>query len=140
MSFIAEPLYVAAVLCLLIAFAEWLSRQKQFRYLGSALIVILAAAVLANLRVLPSSSNAPALYDGIFNYIAPLAIFFLLLDVKLKDLRKAGLPMLILFSIGAVATMAGALVGYALLAPQLHGVEKRMPWPGCLPALTLAGA
>ncbi len=124
MSFVVEPLYVAAVLCLLIAFAEWLSRRKFFSFLGSALIVILAAAVLANLRLLPSSSNAPALYDGIFNYIAPLAIFFLLLDVKLKDLRKAGLPMLILFGIGAAGTMAGALVGYYLLAPQQHGVEK----------------
>ncbi len=124
MSFIVEPLYVAAVLCLLIAFAEWLSRQKHFRFLGSALIVILATAVLANLRILPSSQNAPALYDGVFNYIAPLAIFFLLLDVRLKDLRQAGLPMLVLFSLGVVATMAGVFVGYRLLAPQNHGVEK----------------
>ena len=124
MPFIVEPLYVASVLCLLIAFSEWLSRQKYFSFLGSALIVILAAALLANLHILPSSQNAPALYDGIFNYIAPLAIFFLLLDVKLKDLRQAGLPMLILFSLGALATMAGALAGYYLLAPQNHGVEK----------------
>ncbi len=124
MSFIAEPLYVAAILCLLIAFSEWLSRQKHFSYLGSALIVILAAAVLANTGLLPSSRNAPPLYDGIFNYIAPLAIFFLLLDVKLKDLRQAGLPMLILFGVGALGTMVGAFVGYQLLAPQNHGVEK----------------
>ncbi len=124
MSFVAEPLYVAAVLCLLIAFSEWLSRQKFFSFLGSALIVILATAVLANLRILPSSRNAPPLYDGIFNYIAPLAIFFLLLDVKLKDLRQAGLPMLILFGLGALGTMVGAFVGYQLLAPQNHGVDK----------------
>ncbi|MGI8956472.1 MAG: DUF819 domain-containing protein [Chthoniobacterales bacterium] len=124
MSFIAEPLYVAAVLCLLIAFSEWLSRQKFFSFLGSALIVILATAVLANLRILPSSRNAPPLYDGIFNYIAPLAIFFLLLDVKLKDLRQAGLPMLVLFGLGALGTMVGAFVGYQLLAPQNHGVDK----------------
>lgn len=124
MPFFVEPLYVATVLCLLIAFAEWLSHRKHFRFLGSALIVILAAAVLANLRILPSSRNAPALYDGVFNYIAPLAIFFLLLDVKLKDLRKAGLPMLVLFGIGAAGTMVGAVVGYHLLAPQDHGVER----------------
>ncbi len=124
MSFLVEPLYVAAMLCLLIAFSEWLSRQKYFSFLGSALIVILATAVLANLRILPSSRNAPPLYDGIFTYIAPLAIFFLLLDVKLKDLRQAGLPMLLLFGIGTLGTMAGALVGYSLLAPQNHGVEK----------------
>ena len=51
MLFVVEPLYVATVLCLLIAFAEWLSRRKFFRQLGSALIVILAVAVLANLRL-----------------------------------------------------------------------------------------
>ena len=140
MSFVLEPLYVAAVLCLLIAFAEWLSRKEHFRYLGSALIVILAAAVLANLRILPSSSNAPALYDGIFNYIAPLAIFFLLLDVKLKDLRQAGLPMLILFSLGAVGTMAGAFAGYYLLAPQQHGVEKAYAVAGMFTGTYIGGS
>jgi uncharacterized membrane protein len=124
MPFVADPLYIAAILCLLVAFAEWLSRRKFFSYLGSALIVILAAAILSNTGLLPSSRNAPALYDGVFNYIAPIAIFFLLLDVKLKDLRQAGLPMLLLFALGVFGTMAGAIVGYYLVAPQNHGVPK----------------
>lgn len=124
MPFVADPLYIAAVLCLLVAFAEWLSRRKFFSYLGSALIVILAAAILSNTGLLPSSRSAPALYDGVFNYIAPIAIFFLLLDVKLKDLRQAGLPMLLLFALGVFGTMAGAIVGYYLVAPQNHGVPK----------------
>ena len=76
MPFVADPLYIAAILCLLVAFAEWLSRRKFFSYLGSALIVILAAAILSNTGLLPSSRNAPALYDGVFNYIAPIAISF----------------------------------------------------------------
>ncbi len=80
--------------------------------------------MLANLRLIPSSSNAPPLYEGIFNYLAPLAIFFLLLDVRLKDLRRAGLPMLILFGCGAAATVIGAIVGYYLVAPQNHGVGR----------------
>ncbi len=104
------------------ALSEWLCQRRFFRTIGSALTVILAAAVLANLRVIPSSSNAPPLYEGIFTYLAPLAIFFLLLDVRLKDLRRAGLPMLILFGCGAVATAVGAIVGYHLVAPQNHGV------------------
>jgi uncharacterized membrane protein len=124
MPFVADPLYIAAILCLLVAFAEWLSRRKFFSYLGSALIVILAAAILSNTGLLPSSRNAPALYDGVFNFIAPIAIFFLLLDVKLKDLRQAGLPMLLLFALGVFGTMAGAIVGYYLVAPQNHGVPK----------------
>jgi hypothetical protein len=39
MPFLAEPLYLAMILCLLVGLAEWLSRRKLFRYLGSALIV-----------------------------------------------------------------------------------------------------
>jgi uncharacterized membrane protein len=140
MPFIIEPLYIAAVLCLLVALAEWLSRRKFFSYLGSALIVIFAAAVLANVGLLPSSRSAPALYDGIFNYIAPLAIFFLLLDVKLRDLRQAGLPMLLLFSLGAVATMVGVLVSYHLIAPQNHGVEKAYAVAGMFTGTYIGGS
>ena len=90
MPVVTEPLYVATLLVLLVAFAEWASRRRYFRQLGAALLVILAAAVLANVGLLPTASNAPPLYDGIFGFIAPLAIFFLLLDVRLKDLRLAG--------------------------------------------------
>ncbi|HEY1581479.1 MAG TPA: DUF819 family protein, partial [Chthoniobacterales bacterium] len=140
MPFISEPLYVATILCLLVAFAEWLSRRKFFSYLGSALIVILAAAVLANVGLLPSSRNAPALYDGIFNYIAPLAIFFLLLDVKLRDLRQAGWPMLLMFSLGAIATMIGVLVSYRLIAPQHHGVGKGFAVAGMFTGTYIGGS
>ncbi len=140
MSFLVEPLYVATVLCLLVVFSEWLAHRKFFSYLGSALIVILAAAVLANLRLLPSSQNAPPLYDGIFNYIAPLAIFFLLLDVKLKDLRQAGLPMLLLFGLGALGTMAGALCGYLLIAPQKHGIDHAFAVAGMFTGTYIGGS
>lgn len=137
---IFEPLYVATVLCLLVALAEWLSQRTFFSYLGSALIVILCAAVLANLGLLPSSRNAPALYEGIFNYIAPLAIFFLLLDVKLRDLRQAGLPMLLLFLLGSLATMAGVLLSYGWIAPQKHGVEKAFAIGGMFTGTYIGGS
>jgi len=140
MPFVADPLYIAAVLCLLVAFAEWLSRRKFFSYLGSALIVILAAAIFSNTGLLPSSRSAPALYDGVFNYIAPIAIFFLLLDVKLKDLRQAGLPMLLLFALGVFGTMAGAIVGYYLVAPQNHGVPKAFAVAGMYTGTYIGGS
>ena len=140
MPFVFEPLYVATILCLLVALAEWLSRRRFFSYFGSALIVILAAAVLANVGFLPSSRNAPALYDGIFNYIAPLAIFFLLLDVKLRDLRQAGLPMLLMFSLGAAATMVGVLVSYHVIAPQDHGVTQANAVAGMFTGTYIGGS
>lgn len=137
---LANPVYVAAVLLLLIVFAEWLASKKYFNYLGSTLIVILAAAVLANVHIIPSSSDAPPLYDGIFTYVAPLAIFFLLLDVKLKDLRKAGLPMLTMFLLGAATTMAGTLIAWYIIAPQHHGVGSAYAVAGMFTGTYIGGS
>lgn len=120
MSFIQEPTYIIAVLLLLIVFSEWLAGKRFFRNIGSILIIIIAAAILANLAVIPSSYNAPPLYDGIFQYAAPLGIFFLLLQVKLKNLKTAGLPMMLMFLIGSAATMTAAIVGFKIFSPENH--------------------
>ncbi len=124
MPLLSNPVYVATVLLLLVCLALWLSEKSFFRYLGSSLIVIIAAAILANTGLLPSSGAPSPLYGGIFTYVAPLAIFYLLLDVRLKDLKTAGLPALLLFFAGSLCTILGTLAGYYLLAPQQHGVEK----------------
>jgi uncharacterized membrane protein len=124
MSLLSGPVYITAILLLLIVAAEWLGQQKFFRHLGSALIVILLAAVFANVHLIPSSQNAPPLYDQISKYIAPLAIFFLLLDVKLKNLRYAGAPMLIMFLTGAACTAIGAIASYYIVAPQTHHINQ----------------
>src|SRR5688572_26216582 len=118
MTFIQEPIYILAVLFLLIVVSEWLAKKRFFSHIGSVLIVIIAAAILANFGLIPSSQNAPSLYDDIFRYAAPLGIFFLLLEVRLKDLKFAGLPMIMMFLIGSAATATGAIVGYMLVSPQ----------------------
>ena len=94
---------------------EWLSHKSFFKYLGTALLVILCGAFLANLGFIPSASNSIALYSGIFTYLAPLSIFYLLLEVNLQSLKKAGLPMLGMFFLGALGTAIGAFVGMYLL-------------------------
>ncbi len=140
LSVLSDPLYVGTVLLLLVAFSEWICRRPFFRAAGSALVVILAAAVLANLGVLPSSRNAPPLYDGIFVYLAPLAIFFLLLDVRLRDLRLAGVPMLLLFAAGALTTLVGTYVGYQLVRPDLHGVRQAHAVAGMFTGTYIGGS
>lgn len=97
MPFIQEPIYIVTILLLLIVFSEWSWNSIFFKHIGAVLIIIIAAAILANIGVIPSSYNAPPLYDAIFGYAAPLGIFFLLLEVKLKDLKFAGFPMLLMF-------------------------------------------
>ncbi|HEX6307279.1 MAG TPA: DUF819 family protein [Longimicrobiales bacterium] len=112
-----DPLYILAVLSLFIAIADLLVRRTWLRHLGTALLVILVTALAANLGVLPagSSETAPVpIYDGIFTYIAPLAIFWLLLLVNLRDVMRAGLPIVGLFLLGALGVVLGAFAAAAL--------------------------
>ncbi len=111
---IYNDLYILAVMSLLIAASEWLVRRTVLRHVGSALLVILLTAVVANLGMLPTGSTEAApvpAYDYIFTVIAPLSILWLLLQVSLRDLLRAGGPIIALFLIGALGTVAGVLAG-----------------------------
>ena len=117
----SDPLWVVAVLAFLVVGAEWLVRRTALRHFGSALLVILLGALAANLEIIPSASDATPLYDGVFTYIAPLTIFWLLLEVNLKAIRAAGLPMLVMFLVGAGGTMAGVFAGIAVVGTDAFG-------------------
>ncbi|HUF28475.1 MAG TPA: DUF819 family protein [Gemmatimonadaceae bacterium] len=130
-EFRANPLYLLAVLSLLIVVSEWLVRRTALRHLGTALLVILFAAVVANLGIIPTSSTAEApvpLYDGIFAHVAPIAIFYLLLQVNLRDVLRAGLPLIALFLFGAVGTVLGVVIGMRLV----NGAETIGPLHGAV--------
>ncbi|MFN3850768.1 MAG: DUF819 domain-containing protein [Spirosomataceae bacterium] len=105
-----DSLAILAVLCLNIVLAEWLNSKPFFKHVGTGLMVIILTAIVANLGLIPASTPATPLYDGIFAYIAPLSIFLMLLGVNLKSLKKAGRPMLLMFLVGSTGTMLGALV------------------------------
>ena len=111
-------LYIFAVLCLVIIVSEILVRKTWFRHFGTALLVILITAVIANFGVIPSTSSADnpvPIYDFTFSTLAPLSILWLLLQVSLKDILKAGLPIIMLFVVGSLATAAGVIIGMKLV-------------------------
>lgn len=106
-----------ALLCGCIVASEWLVRRTALRHLGSAMVVILVAAVLANVGLLPTGATPVPLYDAIFSVVAPVAIVLLLLRVRLGALSTAGAPLLALFLLGSAATVLGAIVGGSLARP-----------------------
>jgi len=57
MSLVQHPQYILAVLLLLIVFSEWLAEKRFFKHIGSVLLVIVFASILANLNVIPCSTN-----------------------------------------------------------------------------------
>jgi len=118
MTFVENPIYVLAVLCLMVILAVYAGKTKIGGKLGAAILVILFTAVVANLKLIPSASNSIPLYSGIFTYLAPISIFYLLLNVNLKSLKKAGAPMIVLFLIGSLATVLGILAAWYFTNPQ----------------------
>jgi uncharacterized membrane protein len=109
-----DAMYVIGFLSGIVVVSEWLVRNTFFRHIGTATMVIVVTAIFANIGVLPAGSteaNPVPAYDFIFSTIAPLAIFLLLLPVGLRDIIKAGFPMIGMFLLGSFATVAGVLVG-----------------------------
>ena len=119
MSFVSNPIYVLGMLSLMIILSIYIGKTKLGKQLGAALLVILFTAVIANLKLIPSASNSIGLYNVIFRYVAPISIFYLLLNVNLNSIKKAGLPMISLFIIGSLATTFGILLSWILLSPEI---------------------
>ncbi len=118
MDFITNPMYVLSILCLMVILAVYAGKTKFGKQFGAALLVILFTAVLANLKLIPSASNSIDLYSAIFKYVAPISIFYLLLNVNLTSIKQAGLPMIGLFLVGSLATTLGVLLSWYIVSPE----------------------
>uniref|UniRef100_UPI004047D383 DUF819 family protein n=1 Tax=Algoriphagus sp. TaxID=1872435 RepID=UPI004047D383 len=121
----ASLMLVAASLCLSVFFAVWLTRFPWGKSVGTPIFVIVICALLSNLGLIPSAMASHPIYDGIFTYIAPLGIFIALLEVDLKSVRKAGLPLLAMFLLGSFATVIGVLVAWLLASTNRFGFHSR---------------
>jgi len=99
---------ILVILLALLAFCRWLANKKPFRPFGAGLLILLLAAVLANIGIIPTAATHHPLYQWIFTWVAPVSICLILFNVNLSSLRLAGKPMLLFFTIGAVGTITGA--------------------------------
>ena len=116
------------VLCISVAAAIWLEQRYNWASkLSGAIIALLFALVLSNTAILPINSE---LYDEIiWGYAVPIGIPMLLLQCNLKKIWREAGQMLAIFLIGAVGTVAGALLGFILLKgsiPELAGIAAMM--------------
>jgi uncharacterized membrane protein len=120
-----HPLFLLAVLCLCVAISEVLARKTWLRHFGTALVVIVVTALVANLGVIPTSGGDIPLYSVLFREIAWMAVFLLVLEVNLREIAAAGWRLITLFAFGALGTAAGAIVGmFAVGGPErLAGVH-----------------
>ncbi len=75
------------------------------------MLLITAAIVLANLRIIPTS--APA-YEVVWDYLVPIAIPLLLFQADLKRIVKESGPTLVAFVIGSASVVAGTIVAVSM--------------------------
>ncbi len=101
-----------AVLIALAAFGFWCERYPWGRKYSGVMVLMGLAIVLANLKIIPTT--APA-YDGVWNYLVPIAIPLLLFEADLKRIVRESGPTLVAFIIGSAAVVAGVIIGVSVL-------------------------
>jgi len=105
------------MLCFLVLFSTWLARFKGWKTIGTPILVIVIAAIVANIGIIPTATAGHPIYDSVFVYLAPMGIFITLLEVDLKSIKKAGGPILLMFLIGGLGTTIGVLVSWFVVQP-----------------------
>lgn len=91
-----------------------------------AIIGLVIAMVLANLRVIPT--DAPT-YDVVWGYVVPLAIPLLLFNANIKKIWRESGRMMIIFLISSLGTLIGTFIAFILLKdhiPQLYRMAAMM--------------
>ncbi len=101
-----------SILIALAGFGFWCERFSWGRKYSGVMLLITAAIILANLRIIPTS--APA-YDAVWNYLVPIAIPLLLFEADLKRIVRESGPTLVAFVIGSAAVVVGVIIGVSLL-------------------------
>ena len=101
----------------------WLEQKyKWASKVSGAIIALLAAMLLVNLRIIPAS--APVFDDIVWGYAVPLAIPLLLLQTNIRKIWKETGRFLLIFLIGAAGTVAGAVLATVLLRGRVEGLER----------------
>lgn len=106
---IHDPLLVAALIAGTTALAFWLDhRFATLSKVGAALMALFLGAVISNVGLVPQDSPVYGVIEG---PVVSLAIVYLLLSVRLADLKHAGPMMVALFVVASVGTALGAVIG-----------------------------
>ena len=109
-----------AVLIGLAGFGFWCERFPWGRKYSGVMLLITAAIVLANLRIIPT---AAPVYDVVWDYLVPIAIPLLLFHADLRRIVRESGKTLVAFLLGSAAVVAGVIVGVALFDLGTHEAE-----------------
>ncbi len=130
--------YPVAALALFVLALKTLSQQKAlaklFHWLPIPLWCYLVPMTAVTLGWLPAASPY---YKIASDFLLPLALGLLLIGVDLASVLRTGKPALLSTAVGALAVMAGAIIGVRLLQPWLP--EEAWKGAGALSATWTGG-
>lgn len=117
-----------SIMCGAVALSIWLEQKYQWAAkVSGAILALIMAIFLTNTNIIPTSSP---LYDNvIWGFAVPLAIPLLLLQCNIKKIWKETGRLLLIFLIGSVGSLLGALLAYFLLRNninELSGIAAMM--------------
>ena len=111
---------VWAILISVAAFGLWAEKTRWGSRLSAVVVSILAAFILSNLSIIPSQAEG---YDVVWSYLVPLAIPLLLFKADLRMIIKEAGPTLLAFIFGAIGTVLGTLLAFALIPLGVEGYK-----------------
>jgi uncharacterized membrane protein len=121
---IRDPLLIAALIAGTTALAFWLDhRFAALSKVGAALMALFLGAVLSNVGLVPQESSVYGVIEG---PVVSLAVVYLLLSVRLADLKVAGPKMAALFIVASAGTALGALVGALIFSGGIGAVTWKL--------------
>ena len=103
--------------------------------ISAPLLAMASAMLLATTGIIPSSS--PAL-DLVWRALMPLAVALSLLGVNLRDAARTSGPALAAFAVGAIGSIVGTIVAFALVGSSLGPDSWRVA--ACLCASYVGGS
>jgi uncharacterized membrane protein len=117
---IKHPLALLSFMFLVVAFARMLEKKFEWvKKISSLVLCTLLGILLANIGLIPKTS---VVHEGIYDIAVPYTIVLVILVSRLRDLKKAGWPFLVCFSLAAVGSFLGAVIAsfifQGLLGPE----------------------
>ena len=103
--------------------------------ISAPLLAMASAMLLATTGIIPSSSPA---MDLVWRALMPLAVALSLLGVNLRDAARTSGPALAAFAVGAIGSIAGTVVAFALVGASLGPDAWRVA--ACLCASYVGGS
>lgn len=111
-----------AVLLLIVVLSMRIEKKYKWgQVLTGAVVALIFAVILTNLKVLPMES---VVYDTVWDYAIPLSIPMLLFRSNMRRIFKESGKILLLFTIGSIGTVLGAILAFGLLRNAIPELGK----------------